>query len=223
MHVHTNPTSSDSMLTPRDLLWGAANIGLTGVNITDHDQVLDSHLREALFMQSLPELFLNFGMEVSTDMGHMLAIGLKTYLPGIRRAQKLREELDRIGGFLIAAHPFRQRTGEPFTMTPEQAAEMMPIFKVVHSIEVANGANTPEENYFAAEVARLLGWSGTGGSDAHSESGIGVFATGFARPVNSTDTLLEELHAGRFEPVHRTKAGRWVRFEPGSIEAARES
>ena len=101
---------------------------------------------------------MNFGMEVSTDIGHMIAIGLKQYVGGIRRAPKLREELDKVGGFLIVAHPFRhlfdpvtamRKGGEPFTMTPEQAAEM-PVFKLVHAIEVGNGANTPRENYFAS-------------------------------------------------------------------------
>jgi hypothetical protein len=62
----------------------------------------------------------------------------------------------------------------------------------------------------------------TGGSDAHSSSGIGHFATGFEHEVATPEEFLEELHAGRFEAVHKTRAGRWVRFEPGSIEAAQE-
>ena len=226
MHVHTTPTSSDSMLDPHDLVKYALEAGLSGVNMTEHDQVLEPHQQQA-FREQYPDFFLNYGMEVSTDMGHMIAVGLKTYLPGIRRAEQLREELDKVGGFLIVAHPFRRlfdpvtamRTGVKFEMTPEEAAEQMPVFKVVHSIEIANGSNTPKENEFAAEVAAILGMKGTGGSDAHSTSGIGSFATGFERAIASEAELLEELHAGRFEAVHRTRSGRWVRFELGSIEA----
>jgi hypothetical protein len=96
------------------------------------------------------------------------------------------------------------------------------VFKVVHSIEVGNGANTPAENYFALRVADILGIAGTGGSDAHSTQGIGFYATGFEREIATPEQLLEELHAGRFECVHHTKAGRWVRLEDGSIEAALE-
>ena len=70
-------------------------------------------------------------------------------------------------------------------------------------------------------MAQLLGWQGTGGSDAHSTSGVGTFATGFERAITSPEGLLEQLHAGRFEAVHRTPGARWVRFEPGSVEAAR--
>lgn len=228
MHVHTAPTSSDSMLDPHDLIRCAREVTLTGVNLTEHDQVLEPH-QQAAFREQYPELFINYGMEVSTDMGHMIAVGLREYLPGIRRAEKLREELDRVGGYLIVAHPFRRlfdpvtamRTGVKFEMSAEEAAERMPVFKLVDALEVANGANTAQENEFAAEVARILGLPGTGGSDAHSTSGIGHFATGFERAVSSPEALLEELHAGRFEAVHRTKRGRWVRFEAGSVEAAR--
>ena len=227
MHVHTSPTSSDSMLAPHDLVRVAVDNGLTGVNISDHDQMLERHAI-ARFREQYEAPFVNFGMEVSTDLGHMIAVGLREYLPGIRRAAQLRLELERVGGFLIVAHPFRHlfepvtamRTGKTFDMTPEQAAETMPVFKIVHGIEIANGANTPHENEFAAEVARLLGLVGTGGSDAHSTSGVGAFSTGFERLVDSEAALLEELHAGRCEAVHRTRAGRWVRFAAGSTAAA---
>lgn len=231
MHIHTNPTSSDSMLDPHELMDIAREIGLRGVNLAEHDKVLEPHQRKE-FRDKHPDVFVNFGMEVSTDMGHMLAIGLPSYLQGIRRAEQLRAELDKLGGFLIVAHPFRRlfdpvtamRTGEKFELTPEEAAERMLVFKIVHAIETGNGANTPQENYFAAEVARLLGLPTTGGSDAHSSSGVATFATGFQRESIATpEELLEELHAGRFEAIHRTRAKRWVRLEEGSIEAAQEA
>ena len=120
------------------------------------------------------------------------------------------------------AHPFRRlfdpvtamRTGETFDLTPEQAAETMPVFKIVHTLEIANGANTPKENAYAAEVARLLGVHGTGGSDAHSTSGLGYFATGFEAVVDSQEALLAELHGGRFEALQLESAGVFSYFNP---------
>lgn len=227
MHIHTVDGSSDSMLDPKELPDIARATGLTGVNITEHDKIWQAGRRSA-FQRTAGDIFVNFGMEVSTDLGHMTAIGLNDYLPGIRRAEKLREELDRVGGFLIVNHPFRHafdpvtamRKGEePFDLTPEQAAEL-PVFKLVHAVEVANACNTPQENYYAWEVAQVLGVPGTGGSDAHSASGIGVFAAGFEKKLSYESEMLEELHAGRFMAVHRTPGGRVVRFEPGSLEAA---
>ena len=229
VHVHTNPASSDSMLEPAELVELALANGLTAISMSEHDFTLESHRQEE-FRERYPDLFINFGMEVSTDLGHMLAFGLPGYLPGIRRLEKLREVADEHGAFILVAHPFRRlfdpvtamRTGEKFELTPQEAAEQLEVFQFVHGIEVANGANTPQENYFALEVARILGIPATGGSDAHSTSGIGTFATAFDRHVTSTAELLEELHAGRFEAIHKTRAGRWVRFANGSIEAAEQ-
>jgi predicted metal-dependent phosphoesterase TrpH len=227
MHVHTMGASSDSMLKPEDLPQiGQAN-GLSGFNCAEHDQVWERYRREA-YREEHPDIFVNFGMEVSTDHGHILAIGLEGYISGIRRLAQLREEIDKVGGFLIVAHPFRhvfdavtamRKGNAPFDLTPEQAAEL-PVFKLVDAIEVGNGCNTPRENEFAYQVAQILGKSGTGGSDAHSNTGLGIFATGFEREITSAAVLLEELHGGRFEAVHRTPAGRLVKFEVGSLEAA---
>ena len=226
MHVHTRGHSSDSMLDPAELPRLVRAGGITGVNVSEHHRVWDRDTQRA-YREENPDLFINFGMEVSTDLGHMLAIGLDSYEGGIHRAERLRAALDRVGGFLIVAHPFRHafetRSGGqlPLALTAEQAAEL-PVFRLVDAIESANGCNTPRENYFAAEVARIAGLPTTGGSDAHSASGIGYFATGLERPIASAGELLGELHAGRFHAVHRTPAGRVVRFEPGSLDAAAE-
>lgn len=228
MHVHTMGASSDSMLDPNRLIELAREGGLTGVNITEHDQVWEVHRRNE-FRQRHEDFFVNFGMEVSTDLGHMTAIGLTEYMGGIRRAEQLRAALDAVGGFLVVCHPFRhvfdpvtamRKGGKPFDLTPEQAAEL-PVFQLVDAIEVANACNTPRENEFALEVARILGKPGTGGSDAHSESGIGYFSTGFEHAITSPEQFLEELHAGRFEAVHRTPGGRIIRFAPGSTDSAK--
>jgi predicted metal-dependent phosphoesterase TrpH len=88
MHVHTVRGAADSSLTPDQLVEVAGSIGLTGVNITEHDRVWEPHLTREFREQS--GLFVNPGMEVSTDMGHIIALGLTQYMPGIRRATELR-------------------------------------------------------------------------------------------------------------------------------------
>ena len=130
MHVHTVRGAADSSLQPEQLSDVAKDIGLTGVNITEHDRMWDEHVLKEFREES--GLFVNRGMEVSTDMGHILAVGLTGYVPGIRKAKELRLVLDDLGGFMIVAHPFRhffdpihfRREGRPpFDMTPEEAAE----------------------------------------------------------------------------------------------------
>jgi predicted metal-dependent phosphoesterase TrpH len=225
MHLHTLKGASDSMLDPDDLIAEATRVGLTGVNITEHDRMWESW-DLGPFRKKHPGMFVNNGMEVSTDMGHILAMGLKGYAPGIRRLQKLREIADEQGAFLVVAHPFRhffdpvhfKREGkEPFTLMPEQAATL-PVFQLVHGIEVLNGCNTPRENYFALQVAKILGKPGTGGSDAHSTQGIGYFAAFFDEELQSTEHMVSEMHKGRFHPGRGLPAGKlenyWETAEP---------
>src|SRR3970282_200372 len=103
MHVHTVRGAADSSLTPDQLIEEAKRIGLSGVNISEHDRVWESRQIEEFRERS--GLFVSRGMEVSTDMGHMIVIGLESYLPGIRRATELRRAVDEAGGFMIAGHP----------------------------------------------------------------------------------------------------------------------
>ena len=205
MHVHTVRGAADSSLKPEQLSEVAKEIGLTGVNITEHDRMWEDQPLKEFREQS--GLFVNRGMEVSTDMGHILAVGLTGYVPGIRKAKELRLVLDDLGGFMIVAHPFRhffdpihfRREGRPpFDMTPEEAAERMSIFGLVDDIEVANGGTHAKENQFALKVARVLGKRGVGASDCHSTQGVGYFVTVFEEELRDEAHMLEQLHAGRY-------------------------
>lgn len=214
MHVHTVRGASDSSLTPEQLMEEARRIGLGGVNISEHDRVWDPHQIEEFRERS--GLFVSRGMEVSTDMGHIIVLGLDRYVPGIRRASELRRVVDEVGGFMIAGHPFRhffdpvhfRRDGRPpFDMTPEEAAERMPVFRLVDEIEVANGGCTPRENQFALQVARVLGKRGIGASDCHSINGVGCFVTVFQEELRDQEHMLALLRAGRFYPAQGLNVG----------------
>ena len=108
MHLHTTAGASDSGLSPEDLAVEARKRGLTGINITEHDRLWDTYkLNEYRARHS--DLFVNNGMEVSTDLGHMIVVGLKAYVGGIRRAEELRRVLDELGGYMVVAWRFRQK------------------------------------------------------------------------------------------------------------------
>lgn len=220
MHVHTVRGAADSSLTPEQLVEIAKSIGLSGVNISEHDRVWDAH--QLAEFRRTSGLFVSRGMEVSTDMGHMIVIGLDRYVPGIRRAAELRRVLDDAGGFMIVAHPFRhffdpihfRRDGRPpFDMTPEEAAERMPVFKLVDEIEVANGGSTPRENRFALAVARVLGKRGIGASDCHSTNGVGYFVTVFEEELRDEEHLLAQLRARHFYAGQGLNTGNFRPFE----------
>ena len=219
MHVHTMRGAADSSLTPEQLIEEAHRIGLTGVNISEHDRVWDPYQMQEFRERS--GLFVSQGMEVSTDLGHMIVVGLDRYVSGIRKAVELRRVLDDVGGFMIVAHPFRHffdpvhfaRDGrKPFDMTPEEAAERMPVFRLVDEIEVANGGSSPRENQFALLVAKVLGKRGTGASDCHSTSGIGYFVTVFEEELRDQQHMLELLRAKRFYSAQGLNVGKFRPF-----------
>src|SRR3990172_7018928 len=169
-------------------------------------------------------------MEVSTDMGHMIVVGLESYLPGIRKATELRQALDAVGGFMTVAHPFRhffdpihfRRDGRPpFEMTPEEAAERMPVFGVVDEIEVANGGSTPRENQFALKVAKVLGKRGIGASDCHSTNGVGYFVTVFDEELTDQQQMLDQLHARRFYAAQGLSVGNFRPYVEEPVEAVK--
>jgi len=226
MHVHTVRGAADSSLTPDQLMEEARRIGLTGVNISEHDRVWEPHQLEEFRRKS--GLFVSRGMEVSTDMGHMIVVGLDRYVPGIRKATELRRVVDEVGGFMIVAHPFRhffdpvhfRRDGRPpFDMSAEEAAERMPVFRLVDEIEVANGGCTSRENQFALKVAGILGKRGIGASDCHSTNGVGYYVTVFEEELRSQEEMLAALRARRFYPAEGLPAGELRPYVEQRMEA----
>ncbi len=206
LHVHTTHGSGDSGLTPDDLAARAAEIGLDGVCLTEHSGgwTLDA-VREAFEGSGVTAIA---GLEVETDMGHVLVYGIRTYVNGMHRARDLRKAVDEAGGVMVSAHPFRNLFNQrPHSYNllfkdPDQIpgtareAVVHPIFGMVDAIEVANGANTDHENRFALEAARHLGLGGTGGSDAHSLHGLGSCVTVFDGDIRSESDLIEAIKSG---------------------------
>ena len=230
MHLHTTKGASDSGLDPEDLAKEARKRGLTAIHISEHDRLWDRFLLQD-YRERHSDLLVANGMEVSTDLGHILALGLKEYVGGIRRAETLRRVADEQGAFLVVTHPFRhffdpvyfRRQGkEPFTLTPEQAAKL-PVFQLVDAVEVLNGANTVRENVFALRTAQAAGKPGTGGSDAHSTQGIGIYTAVFERDCATQEELLTELHAGRFFAGHGLLNGELQRFTETSMDEVAEA
>ena len=225
MHIHTTKGSSDSNLAPEDMVLEAERLGFFGLCITEHSGPWDQH--EFRSFAAKHDLVLIRAMEVDTDMGHILAFGLDSYLPGISKAQGLRVAVDEAGGFMVSAHPFRGLYGtrpqarpllykdSPSTpSTIEEAAEHQ-VFGLVDAVEVANGGTSDKENRFAVEVARQLGLPVTGGSDAHSQHGLGRYVTVFDAEIGSEEEFLNALRTENYYPAvltpnNRDPNGSWL-------------
>jgi predicted metal-dependent phosphoesterase TrpH len=212
IHTHTFPTSVDSFITADELIEEAKRIGLDGVCITDHDGFWDHSEVDEL---SKRHNFLVIpGCEVTTEDGHILVYGLKNYIFGMHRASFVNNHVEREGGAMVVAHPYR-RTYRKQADTDQAAyyemlerASRNSIFDIIDGVEVLNSRGTEEENAFSSEMAKWFDLPGTGASDAHRLEDLGTFATEFERDISGLDDLIVELKSGRFSPIvlsHPTK------------------
>jgi hypothetical protein len=127
VHIHTN--LSDGRGTPSEVLEAGRRSGADFLVITDHNRV-DPEVFDRLPGRPGDPLVI-VGSEVSTEAGHVLAIGIRP--PGFRFSGTLREVLDDIrylGGCAFAAHPTSPRGETRFTREDEPGA---------WGIEVVNG------------------------------------------------------------------------------------
>ena len=149
LHVHTREGSADSELAPELLIEEICRLRLKGVVLTEHNG-WQHHRFDAFARQH--EVVLIHGLEVSTDMGHVIALGLGSYRPGMGNIRHLRKIVDDAGGFMILAHPFRYffgprwvspnllfRNRDAMPQTVEQAA-IHPVIGLVDAVEVVNGS-----------------------------------------------------------------------------------
>ena len=215
LHVHTIKGSPDSGLTPQEMVDDARRLGITGIMVTEHDG-WPRYDFEA-FERTVDDIVLVNALEVYTPLGHVITMGLEGHVAGygdsIEVIRTLRREVDKVGGFMILAHPFRFlfdlphytqnmlfQEADRIPKTAEEASRH-PVFDLVDEVEVVNGGNIEVENRFAQEVAAVHGFWGTGGSDAHSLDGLARGVTAFRGDVRNEADLLEALRAGDFAPI----------------------
>lgn len=222
LHVHTNRGSPDSSLTPEAMVAEAARVGLNGIMVTEHvgwpRPDFEAFAREQ-------GILLVRALENYSPLGHIITLGLESHVTGftggIETVKQLRKEVNKVGGVMILAHPFRYLFDLPgiysqnllfedpaeMPASPEEAARH-PVFRLVDDVEVVNGANNETENRFAQGVAQVLGMPGTGGSDAHSVNGLGKGSTFFPSDIRNQRELLDALRAGEYVPQEGFHVGK---------------
>ena len=186
-HVHSD-ASYDGHDPVELILEHAADIGLDGVVITDHD-VMHASLRAA---ELAPEYGLVGipGVEVSTAHGHLLAIGVEEMPP--HRAP-LRETVRWVrdhGGVAVVPHPFqRSRHGVPKRVLKRTD---------VDAVEVYNSwLFTGYKNRRARRFADRRGYPGVAGSDAHTVPFVGRAYTELDVDERSADAVLDAIRRGQ--------------------------
>jgi predicted metal-dependent phosphoesterase TrpH len=201
LHTHSRPYSGDSALTGEELVERAAAAGLDGIALTEHDTQ-----RTAEEVQVLGErsgILVLRGMEITTEIGHVLVFGLAGYTPALKSIETLRRDADACGAAIFLAHPYR---GWNRPIDWERLPEL------VHGVESLNGQEHATRNERAGLLAGAFSLPGIGGSDTHFLSGLAVCATRLpCRPADEAE-LAEILRSGLHAAVE-LRVPAWSRME----------
>ena len=189
MHTHTSVYSTDSNLLPVDSLARAVECGLDGVVLTEHDVVWPRQHAEQLSEEA--GILVIHGVEVTTELGHVLVYGLEALVPRITDSRRLRKLCDEQDALMYLAHPAR----DPGLRVPKAAMELF------DGVEGLNGCDGPLQNQSARSRGRTRPLPPIGGSDSHALHEVGTAATEFAATIETLADLMAALRSGDYQPI----------------------
>jgi predicted metal-dependent phosphoesterase TrpH len=185
LHVHTN-YSSDSTITPEELIFYAKKRGLTAVAVTDHDR-----LDGARKIAKETDFLVIPGTEVSSLGGHIIGINVQEAIPKGLAANETVDRIHQAGGIAIACHPFALFKGSVGKH----------VSKTFDAIETRNASSFPYKS--AAKKADLLadrfGLPKVAGTDAHIGQAIG-YAYTIVEAEPSVEAIVKGITEGRCQP-----------------------
>ena len=205
LHAHTTPRSNCSSATLEELVDSARKRGLDALCITEHDiRWPEDELEDASRLLQFP---LIPGVELSTDVGHVLVFGpLERPLWLGYRFEQLVEEVSRTGTAIILPHPVRNVAGARAKARGhvEPSAEVVAGWEhwsLVHAIEAVSTQTVSSEHELTAAALVLSPMPSVGASDAHGPGLAGAYATEFSGRVVDVEGLAAEIRAGHVSPV----------------------
>lgn len=189
LHVHTT-YSSDSLITPKDLVYYSKKQGLDAVAVTDHNK-----LEGALKIAKETDFLVIPGMEVSSSEGHIVALNVSELIPrGLSAADSV-ERIHRAGGVAIACHPHVLFKG----------CLKGNVCEAFDAIEIINARAFPFKRSVkkATQTAERFHLSQVAGTDAHYGPQIGYSYTLIETSKPSVDAIMEAIVQGRCQPRGR--------------------
>ncbi len=187
LHVHTT-YSSDSLITPKDLVYYAKKRGLNAVAVTDHN-TLDGAYKIA---KENPDFLIIPGMEVSSADGHIVALNVKELIPKGYSAVETVERIHKAGGVAIACHPYVYFKG----------CLRNNVCGAFDAIEVINARAFPFKSSMkkAQEAAERYNLSRVAGTDAHYGPQIGYGYTEIEAEEATVDAVAKAIVKGNCAP-----------------------
>lgn len=189
--LHSHSSLSHDGRDPIELILGQAEaIGLDALAITDHDAVEAS--REAADKASQYGLIGVPGIEVSSQAGHILGIGVTELIPKGRSFEDTIELIHDAGGIAILPHPFQKsRHGVGPNVPPN-------VLAMADAIEVYNSRLlTGRGNRQARQFAEIHNLPMTAGSDAHISEMVGQAVTAIDTNVRTVNGIVDAIRDGK--------------------------
>jgi len=186
LHVHTT-YSSDSMITPKDLIYYAKKRGLNACAVTDHNA-----LEGAYKIAKETDFLIIPGMEVSSVDGHIVALNVKEHIPRNFSAVETIKLIHKAGGVAIACHPYVYFKG---CLRGNVCSEFDAI-EVINARAFPFGLSVKK----AQEAAQRFNLSRVAGTDAHYAPQIGYGYTEIDARDATVDAIAEAIVAGHCSP-----------------------
>lgn len=191
IHIHTNRYSPCSDIDPFELLPRAAEAGLSGVAIVEHNALWsEEDIGKLARLSGVDDVSIFPGVEIRSKHGDLLIFGVRD-LRGIRPWDSARDVLDTVherGGAVVVAHPTRYGMGcDPILLDLE-----------FDGIEVMSTNMCADEQDRALALSSCSGIKPIGASDAHTLRSVGEYYTVFDSPVDNMEDFVSALREGRF-------------------------
>lgn len=172
LQVHTAASPCSSM-TPSELVDAARERDLDAVAITDHDTV---DAVRAVRKAAPDDLEVIPGVEITTEQGHLLGIGVDEVPPQSVDVFAAVDMIHDQGGVAILSHPF-DRLRQAYNRNLDDYG-MAALARRVDAVEGVNSRCLLRvSNDKARAFARMHGLPCTGGSDAHFPMELGRAVT----------------------------------------------
>ncbi|MCX7779000.1 MAG: PHP domain-containing protein [Patescibacteria group bacterium] len=185
LHIHTY-YSRDSLSRPKDIIEMALERGIQGLAITDHHEIKGAI--EALKIAFDKNILIIPGLEVKSQEGDILALGITKKIPQGRPALETIRLIKKIGGLAILPHPFSWTN--PFKFKKIDLTELI---NLIDAIEVLNAAIFRTANQKALFFSQKYSLPFTAGSDAHHPSFVGRSYLELIKEVKSEKEVFEEI------------------------------
>lgn len=214
LHSHSAGSYDGRDSVERMLTYASRN-GLDAIAITDHD-VIEASLRAVDLAPEYGVVAIP-GIEVSSEAGHVLALGVDELVPkGLSFAETV-ETIHDEGGTAVVPHPYQTlRCGVLANVTEEEITN-------ADALEVFNSRYlTGWTNDSARELAREHGMAMTAGSDAHVAEMVGRGTTLVDAEEPTADAILAAIREGRTE-IHGRRTPVRVTLRQASGTAKRHA